>query len=100
MDHPTEANYALVLSEIQLKVSDVRDDVFDIGDSWSYYALDEWEALETEIVEHIQSVLANENQNGAMHDLTKLGWRYRILPFMERNGYRDASGWWIKKTTN
>lgn len=98
--NPTESNYAIALSEIQFKVSDARDDVFDVGDVWSYYVLDEWEKLETEIVEYMQDKLVGENQNGAMHDLSKPGWRHRILPFMERNGYRDASGWWIKVKPN
>lgn len=96
-NNPDESNYALALSEVEIKVSDARNEVFDVGDSWSYYALDEWEELESEIVEYMQSKLAHENQNGAQHNLTKQGWRYQILPFMERNGYRDASGWWIKQ---
>lgn len=98
--NPTEANYALALSEVQFKVSDACDEVCDVGDSWSYLVLDEWEELETVIVEYMQAVLLNENQSGAKHDLTMPGWRYRILPFMERNRYRDASGWWIKKSNS
>lgn len=26
------------------------------------------------------------------------GWHFKILPFMQENGYRDGSGWWIKGT--
>ena len=26
-----------------------------------------------------------------------IGLRYIIKPFMERNGYRDGAGWWVKK---
>lgn len=33
---------------------------------------------------------------GDIFNLSDKGLHYVVLPFMERNGYRDGAGWWIK----
>lgn len=36
-----------------------------------------------------------ENESGSHHVLSGIGTHYIVLPFMERNGFLDGSGWWI-----
>jgi hypothetical protein len=47
-----------------------------------------WWALQVELVEKVAAILQCECQTPYI----KL-----VTPFMERNGYRDGSGWWVKK---
>ena len=66
-------------------------------DHWANYAFEEWADLETEIAEKIKHISALENQTKGMnHRLDGVGLHDIIKPFMERSGYRDGSGWWIK----
>lgn len=54
-----------------------------------------WQDLEEELYERIVSILRRENEAGSCHVLSGIGTHYVVLPFMEKNGYRDGSGWWI-----
>lgn len=47
-----------------------------------------WWALRVELVENVAAILQCECQTPYI----KL-----VKPFMERNGYRDGGGWWVKK---
>lgn len=40
-------------------------------------------------------IIRKLEQEGAKISLKK-GTRYAVMPFMERNGYIDGSGWWVK----
>lgn len=96
-EEPSEERLALALSMVEKKAAFVRDEVYEADDVWEEYAACEWEDLVEELVYRIEAMLIAENQSGANHDLTARGWRQRIVPFMQRNGYEDCSGWWIKK---
>lgn len=93
---PEKKNLALALSVVEEKAAAVSEQISDSQDTWAFYAAEEWEELEMELYREIERILLEENRNGANHDMTVTGRHYRILPFMERNGYRDGSGWWIK----
>lgn len=54
---------------------------------------DEWGALMDEYKERIFAILSNEGV-----DIPKTAQIHVLIPFMERNGYIDATGWWIKET--
>lgn len=55
---------------------------------------DAWWTLEKELVTRISNILICENPEKGIPENTG----YHIIqPFMERNGYRDGSGWWIKE---
>ena len=54
-----------------------------------------WQDLEEDLYDRIVSILRSENEAGSHHILTGLGTHFVVLPFMEREGYRDGSGWWI-----
>lgn len=47
-----------------------------------------WWALQLELVENVATILQCECETPYI----KL-----VTPFMERNGYRDGGGWWVKK---
>lgn len=57
-----------------------------------------WYALERDIVAEVIRRLEEENQaTGTNHLTTGIGTHYIIKPFMERNGFVDGAGWWIKE---
>ena len=56
---------------------------------------DTWWGLERELVTRISNILICENPEKGIPENT--GYHFIIQPFMERNGYRDGSGWWIKE---
>ena len=55
-----------------------------------------WGELQEEMYCRIVSILQRENDNVGTHVLSGIGTHYIVLPFMERNGYRDSGGWWIE----
>lgn len=66
-------------------------------DPWINYAYEEWNEIETELIEHIRNILYAENKiRDTNYTLDGIGTYYLVKPFMERNGYRDDAGWWIK----
>jgi len=48
-----------------------------------------WWALQEELVKKVAELLQCE---------FKPPYIELVTPFMERNGYRDGHGWWMKKT--
>ena len=59
---------------------------------------DAWWVLEKELYVEIIRRLEEENRTkGTAYVTAGIGLRYIIKPFMERNGYIDGAGWWVKK---
>ena len=59
---------------------------------------DSWYALERDLVVEVIRRLEEENQaTGTKYLTTGIGTHYIIKPFMERNGFVDGAGWWIKE---
>ena len=57
-----------------------------------------WDELENELLSKI--LLRIKNDDGHLYPkpkTQKTGTHYIIKPFMEQNGYRDATGWWVEK---
>ena len=54
----------------------------------------EWWSLEKELVAEVERRLEQENTNIKIQDI---GYHFIVKPFMERNGYRDGAGWWVKR---
>ena len=76
----------------------LADEVDEFGNVWAGFACDKWYELQEELIETIKEILASDNQTkGTDYPLEGIGTRCIIRPFMERNGYRDCSGWWIKE---
>ena len=61
-------------------------------------AVDSWYTLERYLVAEVIRRLEEENQTkGTTYLTTGIGTHYIIKPFMERNGFVDGAGWWIKE---
>ncbi|MDD6175969.1 MAG: hypothetical protein PUC59_09475 [Firmicutes bacterium] len=59
---------------------------------------DAWWKLEKELYAEIIRRLEEENRTkGTAHVTGGIGLHYIIRPFMQRNGFRDAAGWWVKR---
>ncbi|MBR3770959.1 MAG: hypothetical protein IKL07_01685 [Clostridium sp.] len=52
---------------------------------------DEWFSLANEIEKKIIDILTAEGKK-----VSEAGIREIVLPFMARNGYYDANGWWLE----
>lgn len=52
----------------------------------------EWWSLEKKLVAEIEQRLGN-----TCHKKQDVGYHFIVKPFMERNGYRDGAGWWVKR---
>lgn len=52
----------------------------------------EWWSLEKELVAEVEQRLGNTCQKKQ-----DVGYHFKVKPFMERNGYRDGAGWWVKR---
>ena len=62
------------------------------------YVFHSWYALERDLVAEVIRRLEGENQTTGTKYLTSgIGTHYIIKPFMERNGFVDGAGWWIKE---
>lgn len=58
---------------------------------------DVWRTLEKELIEEISKRLENENAKMGTRNIIKgIGTYYIVKPFMERNGFIDGRGWWVK----
>lgn len=58
---------------------------------------DTWQTLEKELIGEISKRLKNENvKKGTRHITKGSGTYYVVKPFMERNGFTNGCGWWVK----
>ncbi len=96
-DHDQESDIACVMAIVHNKVGILGHLCDEAYDPWVEYAYEEWYEIESELLEQIIIILSVENKTkGTDHTLTGAGLHYMIKPFMERHGYRDGAGWWIK----
>ncbi len=57
-----------------------------------------WNALEKELIEKVIKILEKDNAEGRGPFVTSNApFLEVVLPFMERNGYRNGNGWWVKR---
>lgn len=63
----------------------------DEGDQWTEYAFWEWREILEELIERICTIL--ESETGQQRLDRK---HAEVHPFMERNGFHCASGWWVR----
>ena len=79
------------------------------NNNWGWYAHDcdedekyipicnAWWELYQELVAQGFEILEKENEEGiANHDLSDRGLHCKIKPIMERNGFIDGNGWWVR----
>ena len=96
--HTEESDLATATALVDMKAGWLMHLTDDEGGEIYSEEEHKWCELSNELYAKILSIMENENDTGiAYHDLTKAGLFYRIEPFMNRNGYRDGAGWWVKE---
>ena len=90
----SEEKLAELLSVITYKSSDLYE-IED--DDWALQYAERWWELEERIYELIKNILNEQNNHGANYTIEGIGLYNMAVPFMERNGYRDGNGWWVKE---
>lgn len=96
--HSSDPNLALVMEKVNYQVGMLMHECDESNDPWVKYSYSLWWELYLELKDEIVPRLAKDNlEKGSNHQTDGGGYHYLIKPFMERNGYRDGSGWWIKQ---
>lgn len=91
----TEKNLATAFANVSNKVGWL---LHEADSSWEYRdKLHNWMELEIELYYFIFDILSKENENGFSNHKLSGGAQYIAEPFMNRNGYIDGGGWWIKE---
>lgn len=99
----TDQAIAAALAAVNGKVGWLDDELYDYNEESVEYKekseeYESWWALYNVLVEKIISRLKEMNRTkGTCYKTDDKGLHYIIEPFMEMNGYCNASGWWIKK---
>lgn len=93
-----DGNLAQALAAVSNHTGDLGHEMGESEDYWLLYTYDAWSELEKEICEMIRESLKRSNQDRyTEYDLSEQRLYYLVKPFMEQNGFRDGSGWWILK---
>lgn len=94
----TEAELASLFSVVDNKAWWIADELYDFSEGTDEYkkAMQEtkgWFCLAEELKKRIVDILKDEGI-----EIMKKGQRAAIEFFMERNGFKDGSGWWIRNS--
>ncbi len=93
----SEKDLAAAFARVHNQTAWLAHDLDDEENPCPREVYDRWRALECELCERIINILKKENEvYGTEYATSGIGTYYIIQPFMERNGYRDGAGWWIK----
>ena len=97
--HCDDAELATALAVVHNHTGCLGHELDESDDQWLTYAFEEWWSLEKELYEMVINSMRQANLCGkAKYTLEQNGLYYLVKPFMERNGYRDGFGWWVKTT--
>lgn len=92
-----ESALAIALSLVHNKTGLMGHELDETDNACFEKVYEEWWTLEKELYAKIIKILEEENlKKQASHKISDKGLHHVVLPFMERNGYRDETGWWIK----
>ena len=95
--HSADADLAAALAEVSNRTSMLGHELDEVDDPWLDYAHEAWWEVEQELYGLILSSMRHAMDGGEAHyDLEREGRYYRVLPFMEKNGYVGGTGWWKK----
>ena len=96
-NHNSDADLACALAEVNDHAGLLGHELDEIEDRWLLYAYETWWEVELELYDLIFDSMKRSNQRGETeYNLTQEELYYCFKPFMERNGYRDGAGWWVK----
>lgn len=95
-DHSEDSDLAVALAEVSNHTGRLGHELDETDDHWLVYAHEAWWELEKELYDRIISSMKQANLNGEANYNLKLAGLYNVVkPFMEKNGFRDGSGWWL-----
>lgn len=95
-DHNKDADLATALAEVSNHTGYLGHDLGEVDDHWLTYAYEEWWEIEKELYDLIIFSMKQANmREETNYDLARVGLYNIVKPFMEKNGFRDASGWWV-----
>ena len=95
--HNSDADLACALAEVNNRVGLLGHELDELEDRWLLFAYEAWWEVELELYDLIFASMKASNQRvETEYNLAQEGLYYRVKPFMERNGFQDGSGWWIK----
>lgn len=96
-EHSSDPDLATALAEVHNHVGILGHELDDIDDHWLVYAYEAWWEVEKELYDLIVASMHLSNQQGETdYNLSQPGLHWRVKPFMEKNGFRDGSGWWVQ----
>lgn len=99
-DSMTEYEIAIIQAEVHNKIGNMMHELDSVeGNEYDKLKKDfkAWENIDKKLFSMIVNILKKENETaGSNHVLSGIGTYYIVKPFMERNGYIDGSGWWVK----
>ena len=96
--HKNEAGLAEIYANVENKAFWLAEFVDDYKEGTKEYdraceVSDEWWILAVHFRDMIFDILRNEG-----YEITEHGYFDVLKIFMERNGYKDGAGWWVKKS--
>ena len=101
LDNTKERDLAEAFAQVSNKAGMLSHTIDEINDVWLSEAFDKWSDLEHELSIKIIAIFGDEDKNCyASYKTPCMGLHYIVLPFMERNGYHNGSGWWTKNESN
>lgn len=92
-ENPSDESLAEALAQVCNRVSAFLHECDESDDKWLDYFFLEWADFEEDL---LNECFARLEKKDMLPDVE--GWHFKILPFMQENGDRDGSGWWIKET--
>ena len=99
-EHSSDPYLAMALAEVHNHVGILGHELDDVDDHWLVYAYEAWWDVEKELYELIIASMCRSNQQGkTTYNLSQPGLHWLVKPFMEKNGFRDGTGWWVPTET-
>ena len=96
----SDPDLALALAEVHNHVGILGHELDETDDHWLIYAYEAWWEVENELYDLITASMRRSNQQGeTVYNLSQPGLHWLVKPFMEKNGFRDGTGWWVYAAT-
>ena len=95
-ENNADADLAAALAAVHNHIGTLGYELNEVDDPWLFYAFDAWYEIEAELYELIFKSMKQSNLRGETNYSFSQQGHYRLVPFMERNGFRSGSGWWVK----
>lgn len=93
-EHDLAAVYAAVSNQVGWLMHDLDDEDCPEDTEQRFNA---WAALEEELRGRIFEILKREDITEFERSASEgVGYYFRVMPFMIRNGFRDGAGWWVE----